>query len=123
MAPRRKPQDAQQQSADPSVFDRAHLARYTMQSEELEREVLGLFLAQMPAMLQMIATATDAAEWKLAAHTLKGSAAAIGAGQIQEFATRLEIAGIDLDVKVRQELLAGLEAAVQQFETLIRRIY
>lgn len=123
MAPRPKPQEMQRQSAEPSVFDRAHLARYTMQSEELEREVLGLFLAQLPAMLQMIGTATDAAQWKLAAHTLKGSAAAIGAGQIQEFATRLEIAGIDIDVKIKNDLLSGLESAIEQFETLIRRIY
>ena len=30
------------------VFDRAHLSHYTMQNADLEREILGLFLMQLP---------------------------------------------------------------------------
>ena len=34
--------------AAPEVFDRAHLSHYTMQNADLEREIIGLFLMQLP---------------------------------------------------------------------------
>ena len=47
-----------------------------------EAEVVGLFLGQLPATLALIEAAETAADWKLATHTLKGSAASIGARRL-----------------------------------------
>jgi hypothetical protein len=38
----------------PVIFDRAHLAQYTMDSPELEREIIGLFVAQLPVILDRL---------------------------------------------------------------------
>ncbi|NJM28961.1 MAG: hypothetical protein HC855_01415 [Rhizobiales bacterium] len=56
------------------VFDQEHLARYTMASVDLEREIVGLFLNQLPDLLSHLKAPADAKEWKLFTHTLKGSA-------------------------------------------------
>jgi len=86
---KRKPRTSRSKE-DAGVFDREHLRRYTMNSAELEREVLGLFLDQAPAIVAQMRSASSAAEWKLATHTLKGSAAAIGATEVNRLAARLE---------------------------------
>jgi len=62
----------------PMVFDRGHLVRYTMESPELEREIVGLFVAQLPSILDRLFTAQSSEDWRFATHTLKGSAQAIG---------------------------------------------
>ena len=107
---------------DPEVFDRAHLARYTMDSAELEREILDLFLLQLPETLAMIATAATAADWKLATHSLKGSAAAVGARRIGRIAAELELlAATAADERAR----AGVEltAAVDEFRVLVASLF
>ena len=44
---------------DPAIFDREHLKQYTGGDEALERELLGLFLAQFaPARAQLDDTAS-----------------------------------------------------------------
>ena len=63
------------------VFDREHLARYTLDSPDLEREIVGLFVAQLPSILDHLFAAKSCEEWRFATHTLKGSAQAVGAGQ------------------------------------------
>ena len=77
------------------VFDRAHLAHYTLNDEALEREILGLFLTQLDATVEMIGNAATAAEWRLWTHTLKGAAAAIGAWRLRSVALMLENAAFD----------------------------
>lgn len=58
-----------------SVFDRSHFNRMTGGDRGLQREVLGLFRAQVESWTA--ALQSDAA-WRTAAHTLKGSARGIG---------------------------------------------
>jgi HPt (histidine-containing phosphotransfer) domain-containing protein len=72
--------------ADSAVFDRLGLEHNTMHDQRLAAEVLGLFLAQLPATLQLLDEAATIAEWKFAAHTLKGSCAAVGAQKLQNLA-------------------------------------
>jgi chemotaxis protein histidine kinase CheA len=105
------------------VFDRAHLAHYTMHSAELEREIIGLFLLQLPSTIELIEDATAAAEWKLATHTLKGAAASIGAGKLQAIATELEDIGFEGDVELRLAGLRQLKAAAAEFRETVRHIY
>ena len=105
------------------IFDRAHLAQYTMDSPELEREIVGLFVAQLPVILDQLLNANSRDDWRLATHTLKGSALAIGACKIGEFARKLEpVDGLEESAK-RKKLLSGLVRAAQEFDDMARRLY
>ena len=108
--------------ADPLVFDRVHLARYTMDSIDLEREIIQLFLAQLPETLAMIGAAVEAAEWKLATHSLKGSAAAVGAHRINRLAEALERFGVEAEPQ-KDAMIRDLDQAVGEFRDLVARIY
>lgn len=72
-------------------LDLAHLARQTFGDEALAREVLKLFLGQSEKLLAMIA-AGAAAGRRDAAHSLKGSARAIGAWAVADRAEAVEAA-------------------------------
>ena len=105
------------------IFDRAHLAHYTMNSIELETEIIGLFLAQLPHTVTMLEKAGTAADWKLYTHTLKGSAASIGARRLHSIAIELEAMSEETDYNVRNLRLQSLRAAVAEFRATVRRIY
>ena len=105
------------------VFDRAHLAQYTMDSPELEREIVGLFVAQLPAILERLLNVSSRADWRIATHTLKGSALAIGACKIGDLAKKLEpIDGLEHSEK-RKKLISGLVRAVSEFDEMARQLY
>jgi HPt (histidine-containing phosphotransfer) domain-containing protein len=75
---------------DDGPIDFAHLLRMTLGDHALECEVLTMFVAQSARMLdQLTALPPDAGAL---AHTLKGSARAIGAFAVAEAASRLEMA-------------------------------
>ncbi len=105
------------------TLDRAHLAHYTMENRELEREIVTLFLQQLPSTTAMLKTAGNYADWKLAAHTLKGSAAAVGATRINALAVELEKCDFPPASASSQKLLTALEGAVGQFRRAVGRIY
>jgi HPt (histidine-containing phosphotransfer) domain-containing protein len=73
---------------DDGPIDFAHLRRMTLDDDRLEREVLALFSAQAANLAGMLATLpVDAGAL---AHTLKGSARAIGAFGVADATARLE---------------------------------
>ncbi|MFN0218469.1 MAG: Hpt domain-containing protein [Hyphomicrobium sp.] len=72
------------------VFDLTHLRRYTLGDRELEREVLDLFLGQLPATISALRQAVSDHEWKMAAHSLKGSGRAVGAWSLAQLAEQAE---------------------------------
>lgn len=105
------------------IFDRTHLAQYTMESPDLEREIVGLFMAQLPAILERLLNVSSRADWRMATHTLKGSALAIGACRIGEFAKKLEpVDGLEASEK-RKKLLSGLIHAIDEFDEMARKLY
>jgi HPt (histidine-containing phosphotransfer) domain-containing protein len=73
-----------------AAIDRSYLARFTLGNAALEQEVLELFATQAPLYLARLRGAATQAEWREAVHTIKGSAAAIGAKQLQHFAELAE---------------------------------
>jgi HPt (histidine-containing phosphotransfer) domain-containing protein len=75
---------------DDGPIDFAHLNRITLGDANLEREVLAMFSAQSAKLIGAIAAAP--ADAGTLAHTLKGSARAIGAFAVAEAATKLEAA-------------------------------
>lgn len=94
-----------------SVIDEDHLGRMTLGDPSLEREILAIFVRQAALMLKRIA-GTEPAIAAAAAHTLKGSARAIGAWRVAQAAERLEeaAAGRGGEEAVRAAA-ADLEAA------------
>ena len=73
---------------DDGPIDIEHLGRMTLGDAGLEREVLAMFSAQSAGLLNTLATRPKDAG--ALAHTLKGSARAIGAFAVAEAAERLE---------------------------------
>ena len=78
------------EALESEVLDRAHLARMTFNDRNLEREVLQLFDRQAELLMQRIRGSEPAAIATLA-HTLKGSAAGIGAGHVARAAEATEL--------------------------------
>jgi HPt (histidine-containing phosphotransfer) domain-containing protein len=75
---------------DQTAIDMAHLRRMTLGERDLEREVLLLFAEQSRDLAERLAAAPTAA--LALAHTLKGSARAIGAFGVADAAQSLESA-------------------------------
>ena len=114
------------ESTDPlksEVFDGAHLAHYTMHDQRLAAEVLGLFLAQLPSTLHLLEAAETLAEWKSAAHALKGSAAAVGAPKVKVLASGLETLDFPGEAGIRLLRIQALKAALAEFRDVVRRSY
>jgi HPt (histidine-containing phosphotransfer) domain-containing protein len=107
----------------PVIFDRSHLAQYTMDSPDLEREIVGLFVAQLPAILDRLQNGESRDDWRIATHTLKGSALAIGACKIGDLAKKLEPVNILEQEAKRKKLLSGLVRAVNEFDEMARQLY
>ena len=72
-----------------TAIDRGLLARMTFGDRSLEREVLQLFDRQADLLLARM-RGGDAATVAALAHTLKGSAASIGAGAVVDAAAAVE---------------------------------
>lgn len=105
------------------VFDRRHLDHYTMHNQRLAAEVLGLFLAQLPATLQLLAEAGTADEWRHAAHALKGSCAAVGARRLHELALDLEKVSFPGEAELRLLRLQAVKAAAADFRRTVKGAY
>ena len=61
------------------LFDLSHLQRYTGDDVELQRELVALMLEQAERCLGLMHIAKEAADWRTAVHTLKGSSRGVGA--------------------------------------------
>ncbi len=71
--------------------DLVHLRRFTLGNRDLELEVLQLFSGQAPLIVGRLQQAVTAKDWRDAAHTLKGSAGAIGAHGVARAAAEAEL--------------------------------
>lgn len=89
-------------------IDREHLARYTLGEPTLEREVLALFAGQAEIHLTALKRATTDTAWYEAAHTIKGSARAIGAWRVADCALAAEMLKLGCDLARRDALLEGI---------------
>lgn len=79
-------------AGSPAV-DLEYLSRYTLGNRSLEIEVLQLFTGQAPTYLEALRSARTEKAWRDAAHTIKGSARAVGAlsvGRAAEYAESLK---------------------------------
>ena len=103
---------------DDGPLDLEHLRRMTLGDAGLEHEVLAMFSAQTASLIEALVTVPVNAG--ALAHTLKGSARAIGAVAVADAASRLEADIQNGDDPART--LAGLRDAVAEARTAIDAI-
>jgi len=103
--------------------DLKHLRRYTLGDLGLEREVLSLFLAQLPETISALGAARTDKDWKIAAHTLKGSGRAVGAWRIARIADQAERCEGVKDPDHVAHTLELLADAAREAEAFITEIY
>jgi HPt (histidine-containing phosphotransfer) domain-containing protein len=99
-------------SPEPQMpVDLMHLRRYTMGDRDLELEILALFANQLPITIGALKDAPSEKEWGIAAHTLKGSARAVGAWSLATIAESAERLRPLPDAEVRGRVVERLEEA------------
>lgn len=103
-------------------IDWAHLSRFTLNDRSLEREVLGLFASEAPRYLTLLLGTHSRKSWIEAAHTLKGSARAVGAWAVAECAQAIET----LEITARGEFAEkrasrSMELALEKLVDAVRR--
>lgn len=106
-----------------SPVDLKHLRRYTMGDLKLEREVLDLFLGQLPQTIKSLSDAVTERDWRMAAHTLKGSGRAVGAWRVARLA---ELAERHMNIQNRaqcSQAVARIEEAAEEARMFIRATY
>ncbi len=102
------------------AINRGHLARMTFGDRSLEREVLGLFDRQAALLIERMRRGEPPAIASLA-HTLKGSAAGIGASRVARTAGAAEIAAGLTAAECRQAI-DRLAQAVDEARALIAQL-
>jgi HPt (histidine-containing phosphotransfer) domain-containing protein len=93
-----------------SAIDFQHLDQYTLGDEGLQAELLKLFSAQLEAQSAELGSCADAESWRMAAHTLKGAARAVGAFHVADVAEKLEA----LDFAEQGACTAGLQELAEK---------
>lgn len=104
---------------DGAPIDRSHLARYTLGDPVLEREVMSLFLAQLPLTIESLKFAASDKDWHMAAHTLKGSGRAVGAWQLAQLARKAEEHGFHEGASAQSAIVADIERAASEIEAYV----
>ena len=100
-----------------------YLSEITGGDAEFIAELLGDFVSQTPELMEQIATAVaqgDAATLGKAAHTLKGSARAIGADEFAAIAFELEQAGKQGDLSNAPDALQRLQTYWRSLEAYLQ---
>jgi len=87
---------------EPAILDMAHLRRYTLDDVPLQREVLGLFKDQVKStVIELQRSCEDPAAWAMSAHTLKGTARAVGAFHLGRAAEQAERSSDTAEARAR----------------------
>lgn len=102
----------------PEPIDRSYLARVTLGNVVLEREVLELFAGQLPVYVEQLRAADSQKDWMFAAHTIKGSALAVGAHKLADLAQMAECLDWDTESedreRLRRQAADGVDAASEE---------
>jgi HPt (histidine-containing phosphotransfer) domain-containing protein len=99
---------------DGPPVDMLHLRRYTLGDRRLEREILTLFIEHAPATIAAMKQAVSDSDWTNAAHSLKGSARAVGAWRIAMLAERAERIGGIGDRSACLRVMQNIEEAATE---------
>ena len=113
---------------DPTIIDPAALKRLEgWGGTKLSNEIVRLFLENGPSRIDQIRGAMDGEDLEVperGAHSLKSSAANVGAQQLQEVASELESAASGGDLQRVRDLIPNLEQAfaqaAQELEVIVK---
>lgn len=98
----------------PAPIDLSHLNRYTLGDLELQKEVLDLFAGQLASSLDDLRSAETSEAWLRAAHTLKGSAHAVGASALAAAMQDAEMLPDANDAQCRRAALIRIESEARE---------
>jgi HPt (histidine-containing phosphotransfer) domain-containing protein len=99
------------------VFSKAVLDDSTMGDPALQSEVIALFRQQFGRPLEFFGGINEAKEWRFAAHSLRGTAAALGALEVAGLAALLEQDGMPASGADRKSMIHAVDDAVARFLT------
>ena len=103
---------------DPTIIDPAALERLEgWGGVKLSREIVRLFLDNGPTRVEQIREALNGEDLEVperGAHSLKSSAANVGAQQLRNLASELELAASEGDLQRVRDLIPNLEKAFAQ---------
>lgn len=105
------------EAEEPLPISFEHLRRYTCGDANLEREVLELFCRHAPCLMTELKTAASEKAWRDAAHSLKGSALAVGAWDVAQTAEQAESAGEHFIEA--GDLITRLEIAISKVQRFV----
>jgi HPt (histidine-containing phosphotransfer) domain-containing protein len=103
--------------------DIAHLRRYTFGDQALEREILSLFVMQLPETMGILRSADSQKDWKVATHTLKGSCRAVGAFRLGDIAQEAESLTFSAHSEACKDAIVRIEEAASEACAFLRRAY
>ena len=107
------------------TFDHQALSRRLRGRVDRMAELTQSFLASLPASVATITQLAEARDFKalvFAAHTLKGSAANLGATQLQHTAARIERFGKQLEMEIDELDLLALHGVVDTLDAVVRSL-
>ncbi|MEJ5252139.1 MAG: response regulator [Chthonomonadetes bacterium] len=113
-----------EETAQKPPIDHDFLAEMTGGDEAFAQEILGEFLRTIPPLLEEAEQSLNAGDSALltrAAHTMKGSARAVGAQQFSEIAFALEQAGRAQNLQEAPEILQALREEWQRVQDYIHQ--
>jgi PAS domain S-box-containing protein len=120
--PDTEPTTEPNESIEPPIFDRVSLLDRLMGDEELAEEVLEEFLKRTPGLIASLKSAAaegDAATVRREAHTIKGSAANVGAEALRETGHRIEQAAESQNLALAASLIPTLDEQFDAFRKLV----
>ena len=107
--------EAQEVGGIAEPIDRGYLTRVTLGNRVLEREVLELFAGQLQSYVEQLRAANSEKDWKFLAHTIKGSALAVGANKLANLAHMAECLDFGAEPvdreRLRRQAADGVAAA------------
>jgi len=110
---------AERRQTSSRPVDLVHLSRFTLGDLALEREVLRLFCTQSFLCLDQLRAAQSGKDWIDAAHSLKGSAQAIGAWGVADCAERAERLREENMAQGRSQYIAEIDSALRETHVFI----
>jgi HPt (histidine-containing phosphotransfer) domain-containing protein len=108
-----------------TVFDREGLSEKLDHDGVVVKEIIRIFLDDVPERIERLRNAVaagDAAVVAVEAHTIKGSAATIMAGNLQKAASSLETAAEDADRNGMNDMFIRLNASFMSLMEILERV-
>jgi Hpt domain len=109
---------APQVLANPLALDVDFLNSATFDDIALRAEIISLFRQQIKTFTDQLAVPVDGKSWVYLTHTLKGSASAVGAGQLGALAERWESEGFPASGADRLALVTELAKCFSAFNAV-----